>query len=101
MAFTNINVCKSETKSVPAGGALVPLLNQECSEVFVRNIGANAVLIYQLKADGTGPESGYFTLNAGQEFTFRGVTNGSDLSASSSSGTTIATRTQFFSFNIR
>jgi hypothetical protein len=101
MSFTNINVCKSETKSIPAGGALVPLLNQECSEIFVRNIGANSVLIYQLKADGTGPESGYFALSAGHEFTFRGITKGSDLSASSTSGTLLATRTQFFSFNVR
>jgi len=101
MSFTNINVCKSETKSIPAGGALVPLLNQECSEIFVRNIGANSVIIYQLKADGTGPESGYFALSAGHEFTFRGITNGSDLSASSTSGTLLATRTQYFSFSLK
>ncbi len=103
MSFTNINICKSETKAVPAGGALVGLLNQECSEVFVRNIGSNPVLIYQIKADGTGPEAGAFTLNAGQDFTFRGVTKGSDLSAScaSSSGSTITCRTQFYSFTLR
>jgi hypothetical protein len=101
MAFTNINTCKSQTKPVASGGALVGLLNQECSEMFVRNIGANPVLIYQIKQDRSGVESDYFTLNAGQEFTFRGITNGADLSASSPMGSTIVCRTQFFSVTVR
>ena len=101
MAFTNINICKSETKSIPAGGTLVGLLSHECSELFIRNIGNNPVLIFQIKSDGSGPESGTFTLNAGNEFTFRGITNGSDLSASSVGGSVITCRSQYYSFTVK
>ena len=98
-ALVNPNICKSLTVAV--NGTSTPLLSQLCSEVIIRNIGANDVLVYQLKEDRSGYETDYFTLKASTEFTFRGLVFASDLAVKSTSGSTITYRTQYYSLLTR
>jgi len=98
-AWVNPNICKSFTVAV--NNTSTPLVSQLCSEVILRNIGANDVLVYQLKEDGSGLETDYFTLKPSTEFTFRGVIWASDLSVKSLSGSTVTYRTQYYSILTR
>ena len=82
----NRNVCK--TFKITTSGSLQAFATQECSEVIVKPRGT--VLIY----DHQNPSVG-FQLLSGEEFTFRGLINSNQLSATGSGD--IYYRTQFFS----
>jgi hypothetical protein len=87
MAY-NRNVCK--TFNV-ASGTKVALADQECSEVVVLPPVATTFFDYR------NPNVG-FVVPANVVFTFRGLTNSNQLSATFSGGTPLSYRTQFFSF---
>lgn len=92
MPFINRNVCKAF--SIAGAQTKVKLANQECSEVVVLPTGTGGpVTIFDYMNPGTG-----FVVPVGVEFTFRGLTNSDQLSATMASGTTLSYRTQFFSF---
>jgi hypothetical protein len=93
MPFTNRNVCKTFTIPTLTSPAKIQLADQECSEVIVTvSSGGNAVIYDPQSAVGFTLPAGF----AGQEFTFRGLTNANQLSATGSG--TLYYRTQFFSF---
>lgn len=93
MSFVNRNVCK--TFNVTLGGSRVALANQECSEVtVVVSAGGNATIFDPNSNSGFILPTGF--VNTGQEFTFRGITNSNQLSATGSG--VLSYRTQFFSF---
>jgi hypothetical protein len=88
--FQNRNVCKTFNMTLSAG-AKAQLSSQECSEVIIKvspTTGDNANIF-----DSTNP-SVPWVLAAGQEFTFRGVTNSNQLSAGGVG--TLYYRTQYF-----
>lgn len=77
MAFiTNRNVCKTFNLTT---SSIKELANQECSEVIVlaRTGTSNAAVNVYDRSNPTVP----WPIEAGKEFTFRGVTNSSQLSA--------------------
>lgn len=82
----NRNFCK--TFNLGAGTKLC-FADQECSEVIV--VGASTVTVFDYKNPTVG-----FQVPQGQIFTFRGLTNSNQLSATSTG--TVYYRTQFFSF---
>lgn len=86
MPFTNRNVCKSFLLS--GNNTQTTLANQECSEVIVRP-SVNYTFF-----DHQNPTVG-FLVAANTEFTFRGLTNSNQLSATGSG--TLYYRTQMFS----
>lgn len=86
MAFTNRNYCK--TFNLALNGTAQKLANQECTEVILSC--PNAISVYD-KENPTVP----FAIPANTVFTFRGVTNSFDLSASGSG--TLSYRTQYYS----
>jgi hypothetical protein len=96
MSFLNQNVCASFSQTIPS--TIVPLSSQSCSEVILWNRTGTNILVY----DNDKPLDTFaFLLSAGEQFTFRGVTNSNQLSAKTQTGTgTIYFRTQFFSQNI-
>jgi hypothetical protein len=85
MAFINRNLCK--TYKVTLAGSLVQFPAQECSEVVIK--ARTTVLIYARSR----PSEGFQLIN-GEEFTFRGISDASELSANGSGD--IYYRTQFF-----
>lgn len=86
MAFFNRNTCKSF--ALTASGSLQCFQDQECSEVIV--VPRGTILVY----DHMNPTVG-FQVIANQEFTFRGLTNSNQLSATGSG--VVYYRTQFYS----
>lgn len=90
MAFINKNFCKTFNMTL-AGGAAKALSAQECSEVIIKvsGGGSDTASIY----DSTNPTVPW-VLGPNQEFTFRGVSTASQLSASGTG--TLYYRTQFF-----
>lgn len=82
----NRNFCKSF--KITASGSLAAFANQECSEVIV--LPRATVLIFDYRNPSVG-----FQLLSGEKFTFRGLTNANQLSATGSGD--IYYRTQFFS----
>lgn len=86
MAFINRNVCKTYKLTL---GALQQFPAQECSEVVIKARGT--VLIFARSRPSEG-----FQLISGEEFTFRGVNDASELSGSSGGSVDIYYRTQFF-----
>ena len=86
MAHINRNFCKSFNLSID--GSIKKLADQECTEVIVSC--PNAINVY----DKTNPAVP-FSVPANTVFTFRGVTNSFDLSATGSG--TLSYRTQFYS----
>ena len=89
MAFINRNVCKTFLIASLANPAKTALANQECSEVVVMPHGTNT-LIY----DHQNPTVGFYVPQH-TEFTFRGLTNANQLSATGTG--LLSYRTQFFS----
>jgi hypothetical protein len=85
MAY-NRNVCKTFNL---AAGTKLALADQECSEVVVLPAASTTFFDYR------NPNVG-FVVPANVVFTFRGLTNSNQLSATVSSGT-LSYRTQFFS----
>lgn len=90
MPFINRNVCKNF--SIPPAQTKAKLANQECSEVVVVPTGGSATVF-----DYMNPNVG-FVVPTGVEFTFRGLTNSDQVSATTGAGVTLSYRTQFFSF---
>ena len=93
MAFINRNVCKAF--SIAGAQTKAKLASQECSEVIVIPTGTagGTATIFDYMNPSTG-----FVVPVGVEFTFRGLTNSDQLSATMASGITLSYRTQFFSF---
>ena len=89
MGFINRNVCKTFTLAAPQTKA--KLASQECSEVIVVSHGGVATVY-----DYNNPNVG-FVLPGGVEFTFRGITNSDQVSATIGGGIVLSYRTQFFS----
>jgi len=85
MPFTNRNICK--TYKVTLAGTLVQFAAQECSEVVMK--ARTTVLVYARSNPAVG-----FQLINGEEFTFRGISDASELSANGAGD--IYYRTQFF-----
>lgn len=86
MPFTNRNVCKSFVLN--GNNTKVTLSAQECSEVIVRP------LVDYTFFDHQNPTVG-FLVKANTEFTFRGLTNSNQLSATGNGD--LYYRTQMFS----
>lgn len=86
MPFTNRNVCK--TFFLNGNNTKVSLSSQECSEVIVRPIVDYTFFDHQNPSVG-------FLVKAGTEFTFRGVNNSNQLSATGNGD--LYYRTQMFS----
>jgi hypothetical protein len=86
MPFTNRNVCKSFVLN--GNNTKVTLANQECSEVIVRPV------VNYTFFDHQNPTVG-FLVAANTEFTFRGLTNSNQLSATGNGE--LYYRTQMFS----
>lgn len=89
MSFINRNVCK--TFNLSLNGTKTALPDQLCSEVVVIPHGGTGATIY----DHMNPNVG-FTVPNHVEFTFRGLTNANQLSATGNG--TLQCRSQYFSF---
>lgn len=85
MPFTNRNFCKSFFLS--GNNTKTKLQNQECSEVIVRPIADYTFFDYQNPTVG-------FLVKGGTEFTFRGLSNSDQLSATGSGD--LYYRTQYY-----
>ena len=85
MALQNRNVCKSFR--LTGNNTKVQLEDQECSEVIVRPKHTATIFDFQNPSVG-------FEVAAGTEFTFRGLTNSNQLSATINGD--LYYRTQFF-----
>lgn len=88
MAHVNRNFCK--TFNLTLNGSTQKLADQECTEVIV--CCPVAVTVY----DNQNPSVG-FVVPANNVFTFRGMTNSSQLSASGANTNVLSYRTQFYS----
>ena len=106
--YFNRNQCRSFEQQITT--ALVKLSGATvgsgfpCSEVIIKGNHSNGVLFVYDRAElhtAGVPEDEYrFALSAGEEFTFRGLTNVDQVSAKMSTGTAVINyRTQFFSSN--
>jgi hypothetical protein len=85
MPFINRNICK--TYKVTLAGTLVQFAAQECSEVVMK--ARTTVLVFAR----SNPSVGFQLIN-GEEFTFRGISDASELSANGTGD--IYYRTQYF-----
>lgn len=85
MAQFNRNVCKSFF--LTGNNVKVKLQSQECSEVIIR--AKHVATIFDFQNPSVG-----FEVAAGTEFTFRGLTNSDQLSATCNGD--LYYRTQFF-----
>lgn len=93
--YYNLNVCKSFNIAVTT--ALVKFPFQICSEVIVKNTTGQGVYIFD---QNNSASSNAFLLSANEEFTFRGLTNSSQVSAQTTAGSGLLSfRTQYFSFS--
>lgn len=91
MPFYNRNICK--TFKLTCTGSMQNLSavlgSQECTEVVARS--RTTVEIY----DPMNPTVGFQMIN-GEEMTFRGLTNISELSANGTNGGVVYLRTQYY-----
>lgn len=85
MPFTNRNVCK--TYKLTLGGSMQQFPAEECSEVVIK--ARSTCLIFARSRPSEG-----FELLDKEEFTFRGLSNASELSGTG--GGIIYYRTQYF-----
>ena len=93
MPFQNINVCKSFNTTISTN--LVALSSQSCSEVVIYNRTGQVIEVYDNNFNNA---QNAFILSNNDSFVVRGVTNSSEISAKTQSGSgTICYRTQFFS----
>ena len=104
--YYNKNQCRSFEQSVTT--ALIKLSGGAaggfpCSEAIIYNAGGTLMYIYdraELYTAGVPEDEYRWCLSAGETFTFRGLTNVDQVSAKTSTGTSIIRyRTQFFSTN--
>ena len=106
--YFNTNQCRSfllhlGTVLTQLSGGFGDTRGQPCSEVTIYNGTGALVYVYDRAEEYTGsvPVDAYrFMLSSGESFTFRGLTNVTQVSAKTSSGTgEVYYRTQFFSSN--
>ena len=111
--YYNRNQCRSfeqviSTSLVKLSGGITAAGSEKagfpCSEVIIKgNHGGGVLFVYDRAELFTAgiPEDEYrWPLSAGEEFTFRGLTNVDQVSAKMSAGTAVISyRTQFFSTN--
>ena len=89
MEYVNLNKCRSYKIAIDG---LTKLVDQSCSEVVVINrTGADITI----KDSGYSDDANAFVLGDKESFTFRGVTNSDQLSATGTGDVYI--RTQFYS----
>lgn len=94
--YYNRNVCRSFNQ--PLSTNLVALSSQICAEVILYNKTGQDVQVFD---NGYTAASNAFILSNNDSFVIRGLTNCSQVSAKTSSGSgMIYYRTQFFSSNI-
>lgn len=95
--YYNINQCKSFALLLSTNLSAFP--NQVCSEVIVCNTTGQGILVYDQNNAGS---SNAFVLSAGDQFTFRGITNSNQVSAKTTADAGIVSlRTQFFSIAVQ
>jgi hypothetical protein len=93
MPFQNINVCKSFNTTISTN--LVALSSQSCSEVVIYNRTGQVIEVYD---NNFNSAENAFILSNNDSFVVRGVTNSSEVSAKTQSGSgTICYSTQYFS----
>lgn len=92
--FYNPNNCYTFNQVI--GASLVQLSSYSCAEITIVNKTGGNVLIFDNNnnAANTG-----FLLSNNDQFTFRGITNSSVVSASATSTGSIYCRTQYYSIN--
>jgi len=93
MAFINKNFCKTFQTNVN-NSTYVKLSAQECSEVIVY-VSSSTASDYVDIIDPNNPTVPFRVL-ANKDFTFRGLSDSSQLSAKGSGSFTLYYRTQFF-----
>jgi hypothetical protein len=92
--FYNINNCKSFNQTITT--SLVALSSHSCSEVIIINKTTNPVYIYDSNNFG---DNNRLLIDTGESIALRGVTNSSQISAKTSTGSGVLYyRTQSFSF---
>ena len=95
MPWNNLNTCYSVTDVFTT--ALKQLSAYNCSEVIILNLGASPLRVWDTNSTASVAGTS-FIVPPSAEFTFRGLTNGQEVSASFISGSgTVTYRTQFFS----
>jgi hypothetical protein len=94
MAFINRNLCKNFSSDINSSN-YVRLSAQECSEVVVMLFSSSVITTDYVDIIDSN-SSIAFRVPANREFTFRGLTDCSQLSAKGSSNLTLYYRTQFF-----
>jgi len=92
--FYNLNVCRSFNQTI--GTNLTQLSSQPCSEVILYNNTGGALSAYD---NGYNTEPFAFLVPNATSFTFRGLTDCSQLSAKAAAAGPIFYRTQYFSQN--
>lgn len=92
--FYNPNNCFSFNQVI--GTPLVQLSAYPCAELIIVNKTGGNVLIFD---NGSSAAGNGFLLSQNDQFTFRGLTNSSVVSASAASSGTIYCRAQYFSIN--
>jgi hypothetical protein len=94
MAFINRNVCKNFSSLINSNN-YVQLSAQECSEVVVMLFSSSILSVDYVDILDSNSSTA-FRVPANKEFTFRGLTDCSQLSAKGSTSTTLYYRTQFY-----
>lgn len=95
VTYYNLNTCKSFSVALDTNLKAFPF--QVCSEVIVKNTTGQGILVFD---QNNSTATNAFRLSADQEFTFRGLTNSSQVSAQTTAGAgLLSIRTQFFSFS--
>jgi len=92
--FYNPNNCFTFNQVV--GASIVQLSSYPCAEITIVNKTGNNVLIFD---NGNSAAGNGFLLSNNDQFTFRGLTNSSVVSASATSTGSIYCRTQYYSIN--
>lgn len=94
--YYNRNICRSFNQ--PLSTNLVALSAQTCAEVILYNKTGQDIQVFD---SGYSNASNAFVLSNNDSFVIRGLTNSSQVSAKTASGSgMIYYRTQFFSSNI-
>lgn len=96
--FTNLNLCFSITDTLDT--SFRQLSSFKCTEVIIQNLGAAPLKVWDAGSTMTPAQSAAFCyiVAPSAEFTFRGLTNSNQVSASFISGSGLVSyRTQFFS----
>mgnify|MGYP003142439023 CR=1 FL=1 len=107
--YFNINICRSfmqpVTRSVFTSLQVLSGADVQqgwvCSEVLIKNRSNGVVAIYGKDFKPQTPNSYWWQMEAGDEFTFRGLTNVNEISAFADTGVVgeIFYRTQYYSSN--